>query len=414
MRSYAKVFLCFLALLLFGSGCENFSPERLAAAFGSFDDEDSLSVIGKKSDFMPPAEKSKIITNEMFRAVVDEESVSALQKILDRGASYLLAANGYGDTPLGTAIKRQNPQAALYLLEQMTNDQLLHQNSKGEGYLYLAAAKSYKKILDLLSDKFYQSKEELTADYEFSDLDMETKEGEKALHAAGNSAIAEALESQYYRGFLEAPFRKFQYHLSRKGQSFIHTAARDRRSDVLRWGLRRNCKSQKEWQDSTWSSLFSLPSYGRLDWDSLINLQDKKGRTALNISAMNLFAEGVQILSQCVWTDYLLPDQEGNIPLHTFLRALDKNRLAHSREIKEAFFLLLRGQNVLKSWYQDSGDSANYANHEGESSLHAAARLADSFFYQELKKYGNVEIENKRRQTPKQIFQLTQSQIEKL
>ena len=347
------------ALPLFGAGCGDLSPERMAAMLASYGEEASLPLpaAGKQSASMPYSEERKIIKNELFRAVVDGEGAGALQKIIDAEGSYLLALNDYGDTPLGAAIKRRNPQAALYLLRQMTNDQLLHQNKKGEGYLYLAAERSYKGILDLLSDRFYQSKADwILSDYEFSDLDMETAEGEKALHAAGSSVIAGALEYQYYRGFLEAPFRKFQFHLNHRGQSFLHTAARGRRGDVLNWGAGKNCVSRREWQSAFWSRPFimaweAVQSYGGgwADFDNLINHQDKEGQTALHISAGGLFAGGIQALSQCVYTDYLLPDIEGNIPLLLFLRALDKSAPAQSRGIKDAFSLLLRGQNALKA-----------------------------------------------------------------
>ncbi len=405
------------------AGCGSFSPERMA--YMLFTSEGQPPAAGRRrSELLPPGERSRLIANELFRAVVDREGAEALQQIIDSESSYLLAANKYGDTPLGTALKTQNPQAALFLTGQIRGDQLLHQNQKGEGYLYLSSAAGYKEVFDLLADKFYQSKEEWASDYEFSDLDMETKKGEKALHAAASAAIAGALEYQHYRGWMEAPFRKFQFHLSHSGQSFLHTAARDQRADVLRWGVQKNCLSRREWQEAFWSRPFvwtweAVQSYGFrgwLDWDNLINHQDSQGRTALHISAAGLFAEGIQGLAQCVWTDYLLPDSGGNVPLHLFLRALDSAREDSSSgpRIKEAFFLLLRGQSALKSWHQDPGEAASYANSDGETSLHAAARLSDPFFYRELKQYGSADLKSQSGQTPRLLFQQTQSRIKSL
>ena len=177
----------------------------------------------------------------------------------------------------------------------------MHQNHQGEGYLYLASQKGYIELIQFLADRFYQSKQELLLDYEFSELDMKTNAGERAIHVAKNYMLAEALKYEYWRGTLEFPFRKFQYLQNHQGQSFLHTAVRDQNSDLLRWGVKQACVQKEEWEKKAfyyrYPSLFwrILQTYGKaigLDWDDLINTQDDEGNTALNFSAKSMFFEG--------------------------------------------------------------------------------------------------------------------------
>ena len=119
-------------------------------------------------------------------------------------------------------------------------------------------------------------------------------------------------------GVLEFPFRKFQYLENDRGQTFLHTAVRDRNSDLLRWGVAQSCETKKEWEEKAFYEKFfsglwrGIQSYGKpigLDWDDLINTQDNEGNTAVNFSAKNGFYEGVRILADCQWTDWLFKRQ---------------------------------------------------------------------------------------------------------
>ena len=374
-------------------------------------EEASLNLLSRHSNRFSLEQKQALFPNELFTALVDRQNQYVLQKIIDQNGHYILAFNENGDTALALAIQFYNLKGALFIAEQLSPEHYLHQNFKGEGYLYLASQKGYVDLIQLLANRFYESKQEFLLDYEFSDLDMTTNTGERALHVAKNYMVAEALQHEYGRGFLEYPLRKFQYFQNNKGQSFLHTAVRDQNSDLLNWGLKQVCAPKKEWKNKSFYKKYpsflwkAIQMYGKpvdLDWDDIINTQDHEDRTAINFSAKNMFLEGIRILSSCQWTDYLLRDDKGNIPLQNFLLALDPLKSDHSRDVREVFTLLMESQTLL-TW---SGipDHVNSINDEEESSLHIAAKLADPFFYNNLKKYGDIEQKNRQGQTPREIF----------
>ena len=363
-------------------------------------------------------DKQALLPNALFEALLDRKSNEVLQNIINENGHYLFALNSYGDSALSLAIQFHNPKGALFITEQLSPKHYLHTNSKGEGYIYLLSQKGYVNVIQLLSKQFYLSKKNLFSDYEFSDLDMITHSGERALHVAKNQSIAEALAYEYRRGSLEHPLRKFQYFQNNQGQSFFHTAVRDQNSNLLRWGLEQNCVERKDWKAKPFYYKYpillwrGLQTYGKpfgLDWDDLLNTQDHLGRTAINFSAETLFLEGIHILSKCQWTDYFFPDNKENIPLQNFLLALDALQIDHEEEIRKTFTLLMESQTRL-TWHGLS-DHINFLNKQGESSLHIAARMADPFFYTQLKKYGIIEAKNKEGQTPKEIFKLKRQQL---
>lgn len=387
----------------------------------SCQEEGVQDYLNSRSNSLSLEERQALFPNELFTSLVNQEGEEVLQNIIDENGHYLFSLNEEGDTPLSTAIKFYNQEGALFIAKQLSPEHYLHQNSKGEGYIYLASQKAYVDLIKLLSDRFYESQGEFFRDYEFSDLDMQNESGERALHVAKNYITAEALEYEYWRGSLEYPLRKFQYLQNKKGQSFLHTAIRDQNSDLLRWAVQQNCSGKEEWEELPfyykYSSYFwqGVQAYGKtiwLDWDNLINAQDQEGMTAINYSAKNMFLDGIRILSNCQWTDYLLKDNQGNIPVQNFLLALDPLKENYNEPLKETFVLLMESQTKL-TW-EGISDQVNSLNQEGESSLHISARMVDPFFYNQLQKYGDIEQKNKQGETPREIFNLKRQQMESL
>ena len=183
-------------------------------------------------------------------------------------------------------------------------------------------------------------------------------------------------------------------------------------SDLLRWGVHKNCLSKQEWEQTPqykkalsyiWRGIQSYGGAVKLDWDNLINTTDNQQLSPLNLSAKNLFLEGIQVLSTCQWVDYLLKDEKGNTALQNLLLALDSLKLKQDQDIKSAFSLLMESQTRL-SWALKS-DHINSVNQEGNSSLPISANLADPFFYKQLKKYGSEEQKNAEGKTAREIFQ---------
>lgn len=392
----------------------------LFSLFACQGNKDSAVYLASRSDSLSAEQKKALLPNELFEVLFDQKDEQVLQSIIDQNGHYLFDLNDNGDTALAVAIKSYNLKGALFIVRQLSPEHYLHTNFQGEGYLYLASQKGYVELIKLLADRFHESRKELLSDsdYEFSDLDMKTNSGERALHVAKNYMVAEALQYEYERGFLEYPLRKFQFLQNNKDQSFLHTAVRDQNSDLLRWGLKQNCSQKDKWKDRAFYYRYpsyiwrGVQTYGKtvsLDWDNLINAQDKEGNTAVNFGAKTMFYEGIRILSDCQWTDWLLEDNGGNIPLQSFLLALDPLKPDQSKDTKDIFILIMES----RTRFTLSGipEHINSINNQGESSLHISARLADPFFYNSLKKYGDIDQENHHGQTPRQIFELKRKQF---
>ncbi len=373
-----------------------------------------------RSDSFSPEQRQALFPNPLFVALVDKSKNQVLQEIIDQNGQYLFDVNANGDTALALAIKFYNLKGALFITKQLSPQHYLKTNHQGEGYIYLASQKGYVSLIKFLANGFFDNKQDfILSDYEFSDLDRVTHAGERAIHVAKNYITAEALKHEYWRGSFEYPFRKFQYLKNNKDQSILHTAVRDQNSDLLRWGLEQNCVKKEEWGHKEFYYKYPIlfwrgvQRYGKpigLDVDDLINTQDEEGMTAINFSAKNMFFDGIRILSSCQWTDYILPDNKGNTPLQNFLLTLDVSKSYHDEWIKEIFVLLMESQTRL-TWL-GIADHVNSINKQGESSLHISARLVDSFFYEQLKKYGDIEQVNHDGQTPKEIFQFKRQQLE--
>ena len=361
------------------------------------------------SNNLSPEKETAMMPNELFKAVYNKNEPNDLRQIIDENAEYLLEINNEGDTPLGFAIKINYLSQALFLLNQMDSNHYLHQNNLGESYLYLASQKGFVELIITLSNLFYERQNSFFVDYEFSDLDLKTNNGERSLHIAKNSAVAEALSSEYRRGWLEYPLRKFQFLQNNEGQTFLHTAVRDQNTDLLRWGLKESCSQSESFLTFVWQGIQNLSSKIDIDLDYLLNTKDNQDLTALNFAAKNSYLEGIEILSSCPWSHYLIKDNEGNTPLQNFLLSLDTLKDNQSKEVKNIFLRLSKKQSLLS--FNSFSKNINSTNEKGENSLHIAAYLNDPFFYNELKVHGNKEIENKEGKTAREIFENHQSSI---
>ena len=212
-----------------------------------------------------PKERALIAVNDMFTAIIDNKSPAEMEKISLTAGNSLNSLNKKGDTPLGTAIKFRREDLALFFLDKLQCESLHHKNNKQEGYIYLSAKYGHARLINRIADKCYERKKVWTSfsDYEFSDLDTETADGERAVHSAYNRAVMEALEAEYNRGFGEYPWLAF-HKTNNRGETFFHTACKNRRDSVLEWGVQTYCH-ENSWEKS--DNLFkrlssSIPRYG--------------------------------------------------------------------------------------------------------------------------------------------------------
>ena len=393
-----KIILVFLTGFLLA--CQNKHPISLT----STDDELNFE---KTLNNLTLEETETLLPNPLFKAIYNKESES-LQHIIDQNAKYLLDTNSEGDTPLAFAIKRNDLNSSLFIVNQMDPDHYVHQNNEGETYLYLASQKGFVELIITLSNLFYE-RQRSSLDYEFSDLDLKTNNGERALHVAKNSAVAEALSKEYYKGWGELPLRKFQLLKNNEDQTFLHTAVKNQNIDLLRWGYQENCsQSESTWNYTRkWTQRLLVHLHADLGY--FWNAKNNEGLTALNLATKNIYIEGIELLSSCSWTDYLITDNEGNTPLQNFLLSLDPLVEEHSQEIRDIFLRLAHRQSLLS--FNSFSKNINSKNNKQENSLHIAAHLNDSFFYNQLKRYGDTETPNLEGITAKKVFENHQRSI---
>lgn len=334
--------------------------------------------------------------------------------------------NKEGDIPLGLAIKQGKVESALYVLDKVYQcKHLYHPNHKKESFIYLAAKAGYKSIIQAIGNKCYQKKEEdpKILFYDFSKLDLEAETGDKALHVAANSNIAEALKYEYDRSTaIGSPFR-FYYHINHKGQNYLHRAVEDSRLDMIRWAVKEECDTSSTQKDSgylqsawdtvkDWGTTSSqtIQTYTATSPTDFINEKDNEGNAPLHLAAKALNAEAIRILSSCWRTDYFLEDGEENIPLQVLLSHITPSSLSHTNELKESFQILARNKTQVR-WWTGTADLINHQNQNTDSSLHIAARLADPYFYNYLKQFGNIYLENASGETPESLFNANQRKL---
>ena len=358
-------------------------------------------------------ERALIEHNDVFKAVLDGEAKPKLESEISKNSYALFETNSLGNTPLGTAVRLRYKEAALVLLENHPCGSLNHTNLKGESYAYLAAAAGWQDFISGMADICYSDQKEWIdgADYEFSDLDPETKTGEKALHAAATYLVAETLAFEYEKrgGEMDKPsFLAFFHHEDHNERTFLHAAVADGRLDLVRWAAEREC-GEKE--PGFWKTIAKASQSLIYNMSDLINYQDKDGNSALHLAAANLNGEALEILSLCPHADYDLENAEGEIPLQTFLKNLDPAQERYDSSLKEPFRRLARSETKQTKWLNSPSDYIDHKDKNGDSSLHTAARLADPFFYNYLKPLGLPLARNKAGETAKGLFQATRRRL---
>lgn len=400
---------------------------------------------------LTPEERERIEANEVFSAVIDNATPEEIEKILLEKGISLFLTNKEGDTVLGTAIKLQKEEIALFLLTKFQCEKLSHQNNEQESYVYLASKFGYADLIKKIADICYEVQKDYLMDgedYEFSKLDPETKTGQKTLHVAANSLTVEAIFYGYERGgFFEWdgvwPF-DFYYHTDENEQNFLHTAVADNRLDVVRWVVEEECNEIPpvtsppsppiegdawwkfwNWPGKAWRGTKEAGKWtfvkGQNFWNwvetltDLINDEDEDGKSPLALAAESLNVEAINILSSCSWLDYSTTNLEGDIPLQIFLKALNPSEKIQRDELREGFKILAHKRTRISKYIRTT--EASYVddqNNGGDSSLHIAAGLADPFFYNYLKPLGNTLLPNNKGEKPEDIFKATQNKIKGL
>ena len=254
---------------------------------------------------LDPKEKTEIITNSLFEAVLSNKTNEEIDQLLSSHKISIFSVNKRGDTVLGTAIQFRLKEKALFLLEKFQCDNnLRHQNKKGESYVYLSAREGYEELIHQIANKCYENNFFDFSDYEFSDLDTKAKNGEIAIHVALNGSVAETLNYEYDRGSLEYSFFPF-YTKNENTETFLHTAVRDGRINTIEWAVRHYC-DKGEWEESdsgwkhwpAWATNHGWNIWQTHKWNlttQLINHQNKEGKTALHLAASSHDIQSIKL-----------------------------------------------------------------------------------------------------------------------
>ena len=408
--AFIFVFDCCLLL-----SCDDLSVSKATSKDGSAEAEELRR--------LSPEERKLINTNPLIKKVTGGDAIEGLEEDF----SYLLEPNLLGNTAFGEAIRFRSEEDALLLLSKLPGNKcqkLYHTNNEEESFVYLAAKKGYFTLIKSIADICYQSQEEWWdgKDYEFSDLDPETKTGDKALHVAANVFVVEALVYEYEERGVEAfsPLGwNFYYHTNHEGQTFLHKAADDGRVDVIKWAVKRECdKSPSENDGGIWGEIVN---FGKALWKNaqtnswnitnLITQQDNNDNAAFHLAASALNKDAIRAIANCRWVNYGSKNLDGDIPLQTFLKALDSSQANHEEKLKVTLRFLVHSETVHIDWRRSPDSLVNHQNNNQESSLHIAAKLADPFFYNYLKQFGDITLQNSQGNTPEQIFKNTQEKL---
>ncbi|MBX3020234.1 MAG: hypothetical protein KF799_01045 [Bdellovibrionales bacterium] len=373
---------------------------------------------------IPAKERAQTLPNDLFKAVYNN-SPAQVDKVAQHSPVQLLSQNVAGDTPLGLALRAGYKSVADRLLQVMPIEGLTHQNAKGEGYVFLAARSGFPEFITAIADKYYSSLGGVLDDYEFKVLDREDGEGRRALSVAADRSVAEALERQYYRGFLEAPFWNFTMHSDNRSRSFLHWAAADGRDDVISWANERLC-APGNWEKSdhwwlAWPSqgltygLRALQTHALGDWglptDVLVNRTDNDYMSALHVAVAERRWNSVRALASCRFLDFDLQDAHYDTPLHAFLEALNPFLATQDKEARETFSFLLAKNTLLR--LATPSYRVNRVNADGNTPLHLAAGLADPYFYQQLATIGDIYALDAKGRSAESLFKARQEQVKR-
>lgn len=405
-----KLFTAFILLFAFCFllSCDDLTGSPAASTDGSAEDEELKR--------LSPEERRLIVTNPLIEGIADGKPIEDLEEDI----SWLFEPNLLGNTGFGETIRFRSEEDALKLLPRHNCQKLYHTNDEGESFVYLASKRGFSTLIKSMADICYESQGEWLdgEDYEFYNLDSETKTGDKALHVAANVPVAEALVYEYEeRGMEASPISGWSFydHTNQDGRTFLHTAAADGRVDIIKWAVKRECdKNSLENEGGFWGELMS---FGKALWmnaqtnswniTNLITQQDNNDDTAFHLAASTLNKDSIHALANCRWANYSLTNLNEDIPLQVFLKTLDPSQASHEEDVKRALRFLIHSETVHIDWRRSPSSLVDHQNKDLNSSLHLAAGLADPFFYEYLKQFGNTTLKNNKGNTPEQIFEST-------
>lgn len=365
---------------------------------------------------LPIEVRTALAPNSLFEAIYKNDLVLFEQSLKVDSTLTNTKNEEFQETPLATAIRLRKTVFVNRLIPLLNGDHFFETNIEGEGYIFLLAKYGFaQQIKDLT--QLYRNEITFFDDYEFSDLDFENNNGQRALHVSFNGAVAEALKVEWFKGSLEFTLTEFARHTDINGNNFLHSAALDGRIDMIKWANQSYCPtedhSDDDWIDTAvdvlatgveYAKFYILPDGDKNSWievhtSHLFNWKNLDGNTALHLAARELRLNSLQNLANCQWIDFAAKNKKEYTPIHYLVQQLNVKVDKTSHAAKQAFEFLFYKKSFLRD-FQSFSDLLAIPNFKGDSILHTAARLNDEYFYNRLAQYVNPQQPNFLGQTP--------------
>lgn len=392
---------------------------------GKSKEETPLPTSGKSNPLerMSLEERQNLAPNELFQAIY-ENDLAKVQSVIETSPHLIGEQNSeLKELPLATAIRLRYKDIAVYLAETTPLKMLTLPNAQNESLMFLASRFGLPEVITKMGERSFHN-HSIQLVYGVDDLDYPDLLGRKALHVAANRLVVEALAQEHTRGYMKIPYLGLYIYEDHQHQNFLHSAAAEGRSDVLLWATENFCGEELKdnenplasavghltlWPTRTFQTYFPWKTS---IMDHPINYLDSQQRSPLHYAAEKAHLESILALGSCQWIDYDRADKEGNLAINLFLQSLDPQQKEIPEKQRDILRFFLSHHTFMRKIFVNTGTYINAANHQGNSSLHYAALLADPWPYQEMRiQGGDIFLRNKDGQRPVDLFEQKQKQI---
>lgn len=380
----------FFIVLLFLTGCTN-------------KENSSNSLTSEQFDRMTAQEQADLAPTALFRSVYRNDS-QEFQKELKNSYVDLVKKNIEGDTALAAAIQLRRNDFVIELVKRSTFLDLTIGNKKNRSFLSLLAEHNMETALDIIAEKYIQQLG-LSGHIRnnFNELDFPDDQLMRAHFYAHTASFLDKLQGLWFYGALnfQNPWDNFFNHKDISDNTFLHHASLYNKTEVIKWYIDRHCGPNSLENDNNWLIIQYLGLGLRKGRDFIqdadfipvrrrfINQQNIDGNSPLHLAAGHGNYQVIELLFQCEQSDPTQENMMGQVPLQYMLASIDPDQAIIADNYKYTATLFVEKINPIWGFVplNNFKNLVNHADQDNFTTLHYAARLNDSFFYDLLKIY---------------------------